>query len=139
MKLVLVLTSSLFLTNFIHNAYYRCYVYAWLFLLLSITSIFIHSEIFLDWEETHNGILVMDKIILFHIFLYGLYLHCKTGISIFPIISFCLVSLIYSTIYYMKNDYENKHMIMHIIGSLGHHSIIYEYGNSLKSMVKQLQ
>jgi hypothetical protein len=31
MKLVLVVTSSLFVTNFIHNAYYRKYVYAWLF------------------------------------------------------------------------------------------------------------
>jgi hypothetical protein len=75
----------------------------------------------------------MDKMVIVNIFLYGLYLYWKTGVSIFPILSFCLVGIIWSNIWCMKNDYENKHMMMHIIGSLGHHMIIYEYGSGMKT------
>ena len=185
MKL-LVVTSLLFLTNFIHNTWYREFQYAWLFLLLSVTSIFIHSGIFLDiftfqtpiiyynsalrqnymiykgdlsvksysylttfknadpkgstfrmskgLEESldiHNKIVILDKIILLLIFTYGLYIYWKTGVSIFPIVSLLSVAFIYLGIYGQEEGTEFSHTLMHIIGCLGNHSLIYDFGYSL--------
>lgn len=125
----LVFSSLLFLSNFIHNMYYQTYVYAWLFLLLTVTSVFIHSEIFIESFEMHDFILFMDKLVIMNIFFYGLYLYWNSGISIIPIISVILVTLLYTQIYNStNNDCENMHTIMHMIGCVGHHFIIHDYG-----------
>lgn len=126
----LLVSSLLFFTNFIHNTYYQQYVYAWLFLLLTVTSVFIHSEIFMESFEIHNFILFIDKMVVLNIFFYGSYLYSKNGISVIPILSVVLVTLLYTKIYNnTKEESENIHMIMHIIGCLGHHVIIHEYGS----------
>lgn len=125
----LVFSSFLFLSNFIHNTYYQTYVYAWLFLLLTVTSVFIDSEIFIESYEMHHFILLMDKMVIMNIFFYGLYLYWNSGVSIIPIISVILVTLLYTRIYNSTNkDCENIHTIMHIIGCVGHHFIIHDYG-----------
>ena len=132
MKL-LVVTSLLFLTNFIHNTWYREFPYAWLFLLLSVTSIFIHSGIFLQDKslDIHNKIVILDKIIIISIFTYGFYLYWKSGVSIIPIISVLSVAVIYLGIYGQEEGTELSHALMHIIGCLGHHFILYDFGYSL--------
>jgi hypothetical protein len=125
----LVFSSLLFLSNFIHNTYYQTFVYAWLFLLLTVTSVFIHSEIFIESHEMHHFILLMDKMVIMNIFFYGLYLYWNSGVSIIPIISVILVTLLYTRIYNSTNkDCETIHTIMHIIGCVGHHFIIHDYG-----------
>jgi hypothetical protein len=130
MKLLEV-SSFFFLTNVVHNAYYKQYTYSWLFLLLTTTSIFIHSEFFKDSLNLHTKIIVLDKIIIICIFFYGFYLHLK-NISILPIISILFVIHIYSNIYNIEDSVEFIHSIMHLIGSFGHHSIIYNYSIFLK-------
>lgn len=144
MKL-LVATSLLFFTNFIHNTWYREFIYAWLFLLLSSTSFFVHSGTFKEESlHFHDKIIVIDKIIILSIFCYGLYIYLKTGTSIYPILSVVTVAFIYLGIYNChQEDVILNHMAMHIIGCLGHHSIIYDYGyyteiqRSIQNMVKR--
>jgi hypothetical protein len=129
MKL-LVGTSLLFLTNCIHNAWHREFVYAWLFLLLTTTSVFVHSTIFKD--ESLHFLSVLDKTVIVSIFFYGVYIYWKTGTSIYPILSVMATAFIYLGIF--QEEQENvitTHAIMHIIGSLGHHFIIHDYGYSL--------
>jgi hypothetical protein len=125
MKLLL-LTSLIFFTNFLHNTWNKQFIYAWLFLLLTITSVFIHSKIF-EKDSLNNEIIILDKIIILSIFFYGFYLYWKSSNSIYPVLSFISVCLIYSQIYDKENNFAS-HGCMHIIGSLGHHLIIYDYG-----------
>ena len=127
---LLVVTSFLFFTNFLHNTWHRQYIYAWLFLLLTTTSLFVHSQLFKDFLHLHNQILFLDKSIILSIFTYGLYLYWKSSVSFYPVLSFITVVLIYSQIYHLQQEYVIvTHGLMHLIGSLGHHSIIYNYGN----------
>jgi len=136
----LVFSSFLFFSNFIHNTYYQTYVYAWLFLLLTVTSVFIHSEIFIQSFEMHNFILFIDKMVIMNIFFYGLYLYWNTGVSIIPIVSVILVTLLYTRIYNStKEESENIHTIMHIIGCVGHHFIVQDYGNFITLENKKLK
>lgn len=129
----LVITSILFLSNFIHNSYYQEYIYAWLFLLLTTTSFFIHSEIFADSLDIVSFIIFIDKLVILNIFFYGFYLYWKSGVSIIPIVSVISVTLLYTKIYNTtKEESEKIHMIMHLIGCLGHHVIIKEYGDFLE-------
>lgn len=130
MKL-LVVTSFLFFTNFLHNTWHKQYIYAWLFLLLTTTSLFIHSQMFKKSIDFNNKMILLDKSIITSIFTYGLYLYLKSGVSIFPIVSLLSVAFIYLGIYCQKEGSELSHAIMHIIGCLGHHFIIYDFGYSL--------
>ena len=129
MKL-LVVTSLLFFTNFLHNTWNKEYPYAWLFLLLTCTSFFVHSGTFIDSLHFHNQIVLLDKSVIFSIFTYGLYLYWKSSDSFYPIIAFITVVLIYSQIYHLHQEQVIvSHGLMHIIGSIGHHCIIYDYYN----------
>jgi hypothetical protein len=84
----LLVSSLLFLTNFIHNTYYQKYVYAWLFLLLTVTSVFIHSEIFMESFEIHNFILFIDKMVIINIFFTVL---ICIGKAAFPLFQYYLL------------------------------------------------
>jgi hypothetical protein len=147
MKL-LVVSSLFFLTNFTHNTIHRKFVYAWLFLLLTITSIFVHSSIFQENPDFHFKIVVLDKVVIFNVFLYGLYLFLNNQkSSIYPILSISTVFFFYVGGYFMENfcfhpDFtigNIYHSMVHIIGSLGHHFIIYEYGYSREIRIKILE
>jgi len=135
MKL-LAITSAVFCTNFIHNTLKNQYIYAWLFLLLTSSSILIHSRIFEEDFHFHNNLILIDKTIIYSIALYGGYVYWKSLNQIpshyFPVISISIV-IWYYVIGYFSNKYcfdENKeiaeiyHSMIHIIGSLGHHSIV---------------
>jgi hypothetical protein len=139
---ILQITSLLFLTNFIHNTWYKEYIYAWLFLLLTVTSTFIYSGIFKDSIE--NDIIYLDKTIVLMIAIYGGYLFKKAYLfketSSIPIVTFLTTAYMYISGYFL-NRYSFdpnisianfSHAMIHIIGCLGHHSIIYEYGKLLR-------
>jgi hypothetical protein len=105
---------------------------------LSISSIFVHSCIFEEDLEFQNNLILVDKTIIGCIFIYGGYLYwnsLKKTQSYFPLMSFLIVIW-----YYIGGCLLGKycfdpdearanvyHTVIHIIGSLGHHSIISEY------------
>lgn len=136
---VLTLSSILFFTNFLHNTFYREWIYAWIFLLLTTTSLFVHSEIFKNDGEFGNQMVYLDKSVIASIFFYGLYLYWKSlsskKIYYFPLISISIVIWFYIGGYYLDKycfDPDRQlrnlyHATIHIVGSLGHHSIMNEY------------
>jgi len=139
MKL-LAITSAVFCTNFIHNTLKHQYIYAWLFLLLTSSSILVHSRIFEEDLHFHNNLILIDKTIIYCIAVYGGYLYwkcLKQKTLVFPLISISLV-IWYYIVGYFSNNYcfdgnkeiaEIYHSMIHIIGCLGHHSIAYNVYN----------
>lgn len=130
---LLVFSSLLFITNSINGIYKNNIIYSILFLLLTITSVFVHSY------KDNIFINIIDKIIIIFVFLYGLYIiknknNNENRIKILAIISsFLFVCWIYigGFIYkeyvfesYQKNT-ELFHIIMHYVGSLGNHLILF--------------
>lgn len=131
---ICIFTSFIFLTNIILALCYEYYVYAILFLTLTITSVSYHLN-----KNIYT--LLLDKIPVYSIILYGGYLLYKK-FDITSIRNLLLIGVIVSTflitvyfyIYgYSTNQYcydnDKKvgnlyHAIMHIICSLGHNLII---------------
>ena len=134
-----IYSSYLFLTNVLAALYFNQYLYAFLFLILTITSIIHHSS---KTKLTN----ILDKISLYCVILYGGYifytnykskstldLNIKTIINyIFIIVTFLAVVYLY-TFGYITNDYvfhpeykiaQMYHILMHILSSIGHHIII---------------
>jgi hypothetical protein len=135
---VLALSSILFFTNFLHNTFYREWIYAWIFLLLTTTSLFVHYGLFENDEEIHNQMVYLDKSVIASIFFYGLYLYWKSlskKTYYFPLISISIVIWFYIGGYFLNKycfDSDKEwgdmyHATIHIVGSLGHHSIMNEY------------
>jgi cation transport ATPase len=135
-----ILSSFIFLTNVLAGLYFKQYLYAFLFLLLTLTSIIHHSS---KTKLTN----LLDKIALYCIIFYGgykFYEHytntTKTSqfdiktITKYVLIVATFLSVVYLYFYgYLTNNYvfhsEYKtsqlyHCLMHIISSLGHHIII---------------
>ena len=134
-----ILSSFIFLTNVLAGLYFKKYLYAFLFLLLTLTSIIHHSS---KTKLTN----LLDKIALYSIIFYGgykFYEHYATTSTstkdLTIIIKYILIvttflSVVYLYSYgYLTNNYvfhsEYKmsqlyHCLMHIISSLGHHIII---------------
>ena len=129
---VLLFSSLFFVTNILTAYYSEQYLYAFLFFILTITSIIVHYR---DNYYTN----VIDKIAVLSIVLYGGYvLCCKINIEKWLncfIIIFAFLICIYLYIYgFIVKEYcfcdkecnsEKYHFIMHVISSIGHHFIIY--------------
>ena len=126
-------TSSLVLvTNVIIGIYTKNYFYAFLFALLTMSSLAIHSgnPLFLN---------ILDKQIIFAIFLQGL--HCLyytpvrgeylLRISIVLTFLFCIWVYCYGYIYKIGCFDANLktrnqwHSMMHIVGTVGHSMIMF--------------
>lgn len=134
-----ILSSFIFLTNVLAGIYFKKYLYAFLFLLLTLTSIIHHSS---KTKLTN----LLDKCALYSIIFYGgykFYEHyantSKSTKDLTTIIKYILIvitflSVVYLYSYgYLKSDYvfhpEYKisqlyHILMHLISSFGHHIII---------------
>jgi len=138
---LLELSSLLFFTNFLHNTWHKEYPYAWLMLLLTVSSVFIHSGIFISESvEFQNQLIFLDRFIIVSIIIYGGSLFWKTmqlrEVSFIPITTFltivyiCLVGFFKNKYSFdLNNDMANiSHIAIHILASLGHHVVIYEYG-----------
>jgi cation transport ATPase len=135
-----ILSSFIFLTNVLAGFYFKKYLYAFLFLLLTLTSIIHHSS---KTKLTN----LLDKCVLYSVIFYGGYkfftdlrstiktpqFDLKSIIKyIFIVITFLSVVYLYSYGYLTSNyvfhsEYKMSqlyHVLMHIISSLGHHIII---------------
>ena len=140
---LLELTSLLFFTNFFHNTWHKEYPYAWLMLLLTISSFLIHSDIFITKHESlefYNKLILLERFIILSIIIYGGYLFWKTNLfiktSFIPISTFLSIVYMYC-VGYFQNIYSFdsnidkanlSHGAIHILGCLGHHMVMYEYG-----------
>jgi hypothetical protein len=135
-----VYSSFIFLTNVLAGIYFKQYLYAFLFLLLTISSVIHHSS---KTKLTN----MLDKIALYSIIFYGGYkfyesIRSKNVTNAFDlkitikyiliIITFLSVVFLY-TYGYLTSKYvfhpEYKisqlyHVLMHLISSFGHHIII---------------
>lgn len=132
-----IYSSFVFLTNVIAGIYFKQYLYSFLFLLLTYTSIVHHSS---KTQLTS----ILDKIALYSIIFYGGYQFYKSIINTnvitsksiikYILIIITFLSVVYLYLYgYLTGNYvfhhEYKlsqlyHVIMHLISSFGHHIII---------------
>ncbi len=139
-----VYSSLIFLTNVFLALYYDHYLYAFLFLLLTITSV-IHHKQSAEFEKYKKCINIIDKIAVYCVIFYGGYIFYNklknTYInydypinikSIIIIVTFLAVVFLYGY-GYLKNDYsfhpspdvsQMYHGLLHLISSFGHHVII---------------
>lgn len=152
-KNILILSSLLFITNIINAYMYEEYIYAILFIFLTITSLFYHHNIKQkckkkNIEEMTNTLTnydiytnIFDKIAISLIVFYGGYrLYNKSNnLTPFQYIGVILVFLLFfSTImlyicgyyfrkfcFHKKKNIGNKyHSLLHSFSSIGHHLII---------------
>jgi hypothetical protein len=131
-----ILSSFIFLTNVLAGIYFKKYLYAFLFLLLTLTSIIHHSS---KTKLTN----LLDKCALYSIIFYGgykfyeHYANASTNANtiikyVFIITTFLSVVYLYSYGYLTNNyvfhpEYKMSqlyHVLMHFISSFGHHIII---------------
>jgi len=136
----LVFSSLIFITNVLTAYYKRDYIYSSLFFSLTVTSILFHSNpnLYLN---------IIDKISIFSIFLYGSYqlYHKITQQITQPIIAGYSVQILLifatflATIYLYFYGYwfqkycfhenpqigDQYHSLVHLIGSIGHHLILF--------------
>jgi len=132
-----IYSSFVFLTNVVAGIYFKQYLYAFLFLLLTYTSIVYHSS-----KTLLSSIL--DKIALYSIIFYGgykFYINVKNQDQIYVknifkyiFIVTTFLSVVYLYLYgYLTGSYvfhyeyttaQFYHVIMHLVSSFGHHIII---------------
>jgi cation transport ATPase len=130
-------SSFLFLTNVVAALYFKHYIYAFLFFVLTFASIIYHSS----RTKLTN---IIDKIALYSVIFYGGYrffsnLKGNIEINIKTIIKYVLIvatflAVVYLYTYgYLIDDYmfhpeckisQQYHCLMHLISSIGHHIII---------------
>jgi len=125
-------SSLLFLTNVTINYYLKYYIYSFLFLLLTISSLIHHSN------NTYSTYLC-DQISIICVVLYGLFscynkIHKKKYLNLFLILILFLSTIFfyhygYKIQYYCfskdKNISNSYHVLMHLISSVGHHLIVF--------------
>jgi Na+/H+-translocating membrane pyrophosphatase len=151
---ICLLSSFVFINHSFVAFIYQEYIYSILFLQLFITSIIYHF--YRDLEIYNNnsnnntnliktGISIIDKISIFSIFLYGLYIFSMKMITIEKyklkeiIMILCICASFLTTIFlfyygYYTNSYcytpDNKiadyyHALVHLVGSFGHYMIMF--------------
>lgn len=127
------LSSFVFLTNVLHNAYRNELIYSFLFFCLFLTSIIVHS---MPTMYTN----IIDKISIGAVVLFGGYTYYekimktteKPWITIIPPLFFLATIYLYiygfftDTYCYHPNLYTANqfHAFMHLVGSIGHHFIV---------------
>lgn len=120
-------SSLIFITNCVTCFIYKKIIHCILFIVLTFSSILVHYN---DNIITN----VSDKIIIGFIFINGLKLFLlKKNKNIFIIFTFLFVVFVY--IYgYINNKYvfddnniisKQYHILMHLIGSIGHHLLVF--------------
>ena len=133
-----VYSSYLFATNTLAALYIHDFVYAFLFCMLTITSIIHHML-----QNTYTSII--DRFAVYSVMFYGgyiFYTHLMNNfdsIDIFLIIKYILIVATFLSVVYLyvigyftekfsfdpNNDVsEISHCLLHAYGSIGHHIII---------------
>lgn len=130
---VLIYSSFVFLTNFIAGIWIGQTIYAALFLALTCSSVAVHHYEDLLWIN------ILDKLIIFSIFLFGafeIFTKFKTHVSthLVIIVSSFVYCIVVYIIGYLNTCFcfdlcpdiaKTYHMHMHIVGSVGHHYIMF--------------
>ena len=135
---LLAYSSFVFFTNVLTAIYKNSYIYSFLFLFLTTTSILFHSN------NTNVEAFFLDQIAVYCVVIYGFYLlytkmiktkwnFVKCGIILFIFITFILslylfyYGLFTKTLCYDKNKYISNmfHCLLHFISSLGNHLLIF--------------
>ena len=136
-KRILVYSSLIFITNALTALYKGYYLYSFLFVCLTVTSVLFHST----YKKIYYYI---DKISILCIVCYGTYmLYQKSEIKseiksvntlkiLFIITTFLATIFLYyygyctnNYCYHVNKDISNKyHGLIHCISSIGHHCII---------------
>jgi hypothetical protein len=129
-------SSLIFLTNVSANVVYGNYLYAAVFMILTITSLFHHSK-------TTNLTYVIDKVACMIVVLYGGYFFYQKCFDIQKPIQYFYATIIVITflltlfLYYYgyqcthycfsldDNVAQFYHVLMHMVSSVGHHLIIH--------------
>ena len=122
---MLIYSSILFLINTIISIIFNNYIYALLFLFLTITSVLFH----------YNPIYYyLDQFAILLIVLYGIYTFIKkfilTIMSVIILYTFILSLLLFYGGYYLqefcycKQYGNNWHFILHLLTIIGHMGII---------------
>lgn len=138
---ICVYSSLIFVTNVFWALYYNHYLYSFLFLCLTITSVIHHT-----YNTVYTGII--DKIPVYAIIIYGGFIFYNkyiitnikdnTNSSITNIKAALIVSAFLSVVFlytygYLTDNYsfhpshsvsQMYHSLIHIISSIGHHFII---------------
>jgi len=133
-----VYSSYLFATNTLAALYVHDYVYAFLFGMLTITSI-IHHMI----QNTYTSII--DRVAVYSVMFYGGYvfyshiINNSNSMNIIDLIKYILIVATFLSVVYLygigyftekfsfdpNNDVaEISHCLLHAYGSIGHHIII---------------
>lgn len=141
-KSICFFSSFLFVLNFIIMIYFQYFIYALLFFNLSLTSLYIHYNIY----DFNSIVYCLDKVFILFIILYGGYLlftKCNKLIksnrfllySNVCIISIILLTFIIAFFLYGYGYYTNQfcfcpifghfyHFLLHIISNFGHFLIV---------------
>lgn len=132
MKNYLWASSLIFLLNGMHAFYNDVYEYGILFFLLTLTSITVHLENVLIVN-------VLDKIVIACIVLYGILIiyqnqiyrqHLNFAVILGTFLA-CIIFYVYGFFNHcfcfdLKPCVAQKfHCLMHVVGSLGHHAILF--------------
>jgi len=130
-------SSFIFITNAVIAFYYKYYKYGFLFSFLFITSIIVHSN-----NDINSYAMILDKINILIIIIYGGYVFYKKSLfienavqylfSIIIISCFLLTIYLYCYGYFFKSycfyndiDLANYYQsVLHYISSFGHHLIV---------------
>jgi len=122
------LTSSVFLSNAAAATFYKDFVYAALFFLLTTTSWLHHIY------DTNYALSAIDKVVVWAVIFYGGYRLFTKGISSplswAAIAAFLASAVLYgygkctSQFCYHPQHGNDFHSVLHFISSAGHHAIL---------------
>jgi len=129
---ILIFTSLVFITNIIAALYREHYLYAFFFFCLTATSLIVHN-----YNNMYTNLI--DKISIFFIVTYGAYmLYCKSCGDNYVTVSIIVITFLICVFLYVYGSLKNKycfdpqieignkyHGLLHFVGSLGHHLIIF--------------
>jgi hypothetical protein len=129
---ILLFSSLIFITN-IMTTYYKEYnLYSFLFLILTITSLVVHSN-----DNIYTNLI--DKFAVSCVVVYGAYIllnkaNLERFANVFIIVALFLITIFLYVYGYFTKKYcfcneistaEKYHCALHIISSIGHHFIIF--------------
>lgn len=126
----LVFTSLAF--SFVAKCALNCrlFLYGYLWLLLSITSIIVHSPFYNENNSLHKSILLIDKSLCYMIIITGAYtlfnyVPFNFNTYSIPILTFLLTVYLWYKEHCVDIKYKKMlHMMLHIISMIGHYAII---------------
>ena len=121
---MLLYTSLLFISNGLHAFYKKRFLYSFLFIFLSFTSVLFYS-----FPNIYTNL--FDKLAILFVVSYGAYLFSfKTPFKQFVISLTFLFTILFFFFGYLTQSFcygpdgNHYHAALHVISSLGHHLIL---------------